>query len=97
MEDKVLMLVQAFDGVAPLVSAVMTAFIMKRYFEGKEKKQISEVEAALREFLEGQLREVREELHECEKARAEDQKVINKLSQRVQELEWINSRTQGEH
>lgn len=88
---------KAFDGVAPLISAILTAFIMRRYFEHKESIQMSKVEANLRDFLSGELKQVRSELHACEEARDAAEKTINKLEGRVRELEWLNARTQGEH
>jgi len=97
MEALLALAAKAFDGVAPLISAILTTFIMRRYFEHKESIQMSKVEANLRDFLSGELKQVRAELHECEKAREEGEKTINKLEARVRELEWLNTRTTGEH
>lgn len=85
-----------FEGFAPLLSAFLTAVIMWRILDQKQASQISGVETELRKFLTKELAEVRAELHLCEKARGEDQKIIASLENRVRELEWVNSRHHGE-
>ncbi len=81
-------LLKPLEGYAPLLSALLTLVLTWRFLDQKAAVQLSLREARIREYLTGEISELKKELKACKESRDQALSLITELRTQIRELQW---------